>query len=78
MTDFFIDRDEYLGHLPELEEAEGFAAVELAHHDLLNQVLDDDGRSKSSTISISSWNFRTDHASHTRFCRTACCVAPFF
>ena len=83
MTDFLIDRDEqvyivYLGDLPELEEAEGFAAVEFAHHDLLNQVLDDDGRFKSSTISISSWNFRTDHASHTRFCRTACCVAPFF
>ncbi|XP_039834292.1 cucumisin-like [Panicum virgatum] len=50
VTDFFIDRNEYLGHLPELEEAEGFAAVELAHHDLLNQVLDDDGSSASDRI----------------------------
>ena len=73
MTDFLIDRDEqvyivYLGHLPESEEAEGFAAVEFAHHDLLNQVLDDDdGRSKYSTVSISSWHFRMDHARYTRF-----------
>ena len=58
----------YLGHLPEPEEAEGFAAVEFAHHDLLNQVLDDDdGRSKYSTVSISSWHFRMDHARYTRF-----------
>ncbi|KAL6647545.1 hypothetical protein ACP70R_014982 [Stipagrostis hirtigluma subsp. patula] len=35
----------YLGHLPntsDLSESEGFSAIEAAHHDLLDQVLDDD------------------------------------
>ena len=39
----------YLGHLPasmDASEPEGFSAVEFAHHDLLNQVLDD-GRSET-------------------------------
>jgi hypothetical protein len=40
----------YLGHLPSSADAsehtEGFSAVELAHHDLLDQVLDG-GRSKT-------------------------------
>ena len=40
----------YLGHLasPDLSESEdGVSAVEIAHHDLLNQVLDD---SRSETL----------------------------
>jgi hypothetical protein len=49
-----FDRDKqvyivYLGHLSastDASEPEGFSAVELAHHDLLNQVLDN-GRSKT-------------------------------
>jgi hypothetical protein len=34
----------YLGHLPNTDASEpgGFSAVEFAHQDLLNQVLDDD------------------------------------
>jgi hypothetical protein len=40
----------YLGHLPSSADAsehtEGFSAVELAHHDMLDQVLDG-GRSKT-------------------------------
>ncbi|XP_066391998.1 subtilisin-like protease SBT4.3 [Miscanthus floridulus] len=42
----------YLGHLPasmDASEPEGFSAVEFAHHDLLNQVLDD-GSSASDRI----------------------------
>jgi hypothetical protein len=44
----------YLGHLPtqpDLSESEdGVSAVEFAHHDLLNQVLDD-SRSKLKSLS---------------------------
>ncbi|CAD6226380.1 unnamed protein product [Miscanthus lutarioriparius] len=42
----------YLGHLPastDASEPEGFSAVEFAHHDLLNEVLDD-GRSKTPSF----------------------------
>ncbi|CAD6220734.1 unnamed protein product [Miscanthus lutarioriparius] len=41
----------YLGHLPSTDasEPEGFSAVEFAHHDLLNEVLDD-GSSASDRI----------------------------
>ncbi|XP_066392085.1 subtilisin-like protease SBT4.3 [Miscanthus floridulus] len=42
----------YLGHLPagtDAPEPEGFSAIEFAHHDLLNQVLDD-GSSASDRI----------------------------
>jgi hypothetical protein len=45
----------YLGHLPtqpDLSESEdGVSAVEFAHHDLLNQVLDD-SRSKLKSLFI--------------------------
>jgi hypothetical protein len=51
---FLFDRLEqdyvvYLGHLPSTDAtagSQGFSAVEVAHRELLNQVLDDDGRSK--------------------------------
>jgi hypothetical protein len=52
-----VIRDEQVYIDPSEPEKAGLSAVEFAHRDLLNQVLDDDGRSKSSTVSISSWHF---------------------
>ena len=58
----------YLGHLPSTDasEPEGFSAVEFAHHDLLNEVLDD-GRSKVlfsvfTKDRVAPDHFRTNHA----------------
>ena len=65
----------YLGHLPSPESDtssepdEGLSSLEAAHHDLLNQVLDD-GRS-DNIYSLFNWTrpiwyFRTDHARLSR------------
>jgi len=63
----------YLGHRPSTDasEPEGFSAVEFAHHDLLNEVLDD-GRSKvlfsvftKDRVLAPDHFVRTNHAIYT-------------
>jgi len=51
----------YLGHLPastDASESEGFTAIEFAHHDMLNQVLDDGRSKKLSFLAIQTSAFR--------------------